>query len=156
MTEFAHARRDDPDTSHLAADTIRPAVPTIRLQVKNYAHEHFEFTDDELVHAFPDSPESSYRKRRSELTEQGWIVDTGKRRANGDGNLCIVWQHRDHHPDPPPLKTKSGKASKETKAEAQSYVPQLRNYARQMRGEGRGAFANDLERAAELIAQLAG
>lgn len=147
--------RDHPETSFDAADTIRPAVGTIREQVLAFALAHGGFIDDELAAAHPDSPESSFRKRRTELAEEGWIVDTGETRRNRQGNECVIWVHRDRHPNPPPLRGR-GPSKAAVQNDARAMVPQLHAWAKQMRSEGRGAFANGLEEAAEIMAQLAG
>jgi hypothetical protein len=38
----------------------------------------------------PDDPESSWRKRRSDLTARGLVVDSGRREIR-DGSSVIVW-----------------------------------------------------------------
>ena len=48
-------------------------------------------TDYELKLAFPDAPESSYRKRRSELSQLGLLRDSGKTRKNANMYDQVVW-----------------------------------------------------------------
>lgn len=152
---FAHARRSDPRTSHSNADKVRPRVPKIRDQVLAFAHDREDFIDEDLVQAFPGTPESSYRKRRSELTEENWIVDTGRTRKNGDGNDSIVWQHRHRHPSPGPLIPRVVKATKAEKAGVEPHARHLEDFARAMRSEGRSAMADELQACADLMRKLA-
>jgi hypothetical protein len=48
-------------------------------------------TDHELTLAFPDAPESSYRKRRTELTQKGLLRDSGRTRKNAKLYDQVVW-----------------------------------------------------------------
>lgn len=87
-------RRDDHDTSREAADSIRPITGKIALAVLEFAMRRgsYGFTDDELKTAHPEAPESSYRKRRTELTRLGRLCDSGERRINRHGRNEIVWK----------------------------------------------------------------
>lgn len=57
------------------------------------------FIDHDLRAINPDAPESSIRKRRSELTQQGIIVNTGNTRTNENGVSAFIFKHRDHTAD---------------------------------------------------------
>jgi hypothetical protein len=156
MDTLAHTRSTDPRTSHRAAHKVRPRAPTIRAQVLAFARNRMDFIDEDLVEAFPGSPESSYRKRRSELTEGNWIVDTGRTRRNGDGNDMVVWQHRDRHPSPPPLKARETKVRpKEDRARALAHATNLDSFADAMRKEGRSMMADELRECAAMMRRLA-
>lgn len=101
-----HSGRGAPRTSRMAADKIRPRVPTIRNRVLSYALERPEgFTDEELIAALEPNDrkvaERSIRPRRTELANERWLLPVGERQE--DGNACTVWIHRDHHPNPPPV-----------------------------------------------------
>jgi hypothetical protein len=50
--------------------------------------------------------ESSYRKRRTELSDEGFFLDTGVTRLNSKGQDSKVWIHRKFHPAPPPITVK--------------------------------------------------
>lgn len=87
-------RRDDHDTSEAAAEAIAPITGKIKLRVWEFAlrRGNYGLTDGELKLAFPNAPESSYRKRRTELTKEGRLVDSGQRRRNIHGREEIVWR----------------------------------------------------------------
>lgn len=96
----AHARANDPATSHAAAAAISPGLTDIQAQVAAYAKRRGEagFTDAEMADDFGDQS-STLRTRRSELTDQGLIVDTGQTRTHGESDRRrIVWAYRDHAP----------------------------------------------------------
>lgn len=97
-------------TSKAAAEQFAPKAETIRAHVLNAARSFGSdgFVDEELYHLPLLSRdrqhfERSVRPRRTELTNQGWLVDSGRRREV-NGNAQIVWVHRDYHPSPPPLR----------------------------------------------------
>lgn len=88
--------------------------PTIRQRVINYALRHpLGFIDEDLHRMDPDAPESSIRKRRTELTDEGVILSCGdERQLNSKGQSCTVWRHRNHVLNPPPLRARVKKPSK--------------------------------------------
>ncbi len=49
-------------------------------------------TDDELVARLPKHHGTTVKKRRSELSGAGLIVDSGHRRPTSTGRMAIVWQ----------------------------------------------------------------
>jgi hypothetical protein len=90
-------REGDPDTSFEAAQSVIPKLNEIQQLVEDYAisRSYFGFTDYELNDHFQHQG-STYRTRRSELTDAGIIVDSGRRKQRGDaGRKHIVWLHRD-------------------------------------------------------------
>lgn len=98
-------RNPDHATSEKAANTVRRQP--IRKQVLTFSETADNgFIDEQLQALNPDAPESSYRKRRSELTDEGYILDTGVTRKNSKGQDSTVWIHRKFHPAPPPIKVK--------------------------------------------------
>lgn len=145
----AHARREDPQTSHDAARAITPSVGTIRNQVEAYAFGKGErgFIDEQLSTAFDAADKSSYRTRREELTKAGTIVDSGKTKANAGGRQCIVWVHRTFAGLPP---LELPPPDKRTKENAEQVVRVLMEAADQMRKEGRIQFSAQLQEAAGL------
>lgn len=91
MTDTAHARRTDPETSHDAA----ASVPNIRksqeliLTILSRCPQ----TDEEIFSHLPSgvmSP-SGARTRRSELVAAGRVIDTGERRRTISNRRTIVW-----------------------------------------------------------------
>lgn len=113
-------RTSDPKTSREAAEKIAPRAPSIRDRVLSYAKARGQhgFIDDNLKAEFPSAPESSYRKRRSELAGENWLVDSGKTRSNCHGNQEVVWVHRDFVDLPPPLVERAKSQSATDKAAA--------------------------------------
>jgi hypothetical protein len=102
---FEHAQREeaarrlhrakDPDTSREAARVIAGRLTQIQQEVLAYALKRADrgFTDAELTAAFYCGGGSTYRTRRAELSAQGLIVDTGRRRSNGPGRKHTIWIH---------------------------------------------------------------
>lgn len=154
----APTRRSDPDTSHKAAETVSPALPSIRARVLEFALAAGKrgFIDGDLVKAFREHPESSFRKRRSELSEERWVLDSGDRRDNDFGNEEIVWIHRDHVVGPPPLLTRETAAKRGAlQAEGRAMAAKLSRYATSLGAEGRAMLAAELHDAARIMAGLA-
>ena len=104
-------RTPDHATSEAAAGKVKRL--TIRARVLCYAENTPRgFIDEQLHELSPSSPESSFRKRRSELSDECIILDTGRTRANSHGDQCVIWCHRKFHPNPPPIVVKAkGKAA---------------------------------------------
>jgi hypothetical protein len=151
----APTRSGDPRTSYAAADAISPHVPTIREQVLAWAETKPEgFIDEELSDHFG-AEGSSYRTRRAELTEEQWIIDTGRERENGHGRLCVIWKHRSHVVMPPPLKPRAQPPSTAAKDEGRDMADKLGRFAEQMRREGRAAFSDELLEAQRIMRELA-
>lgn len=155
----ARSRRDDPATSRKAARKIDPHTPNIRDQVEAFAKHCgvVGFIDEELSERFGSTEQSSYRTRRAELADQNVILDSGNRRRNRAMNECIVWVHRDHHPNPPMI-LEGGKtaARSQAMAEALEMAPKLDQYARSQKAEGRSFLAEELARAADIMRRCAG
>ena len=88
-------RRGDPDTSDAAAGSVVPRLNNIRRQVLTCALTIGKPVTDVDIRLwcserYGHRPESSYRKRRSELTEAGMFEDTGKRIMQ-HGSSRILW-----------------------------------------------------------------
>lgn len=152
-------RSSDPPTSREAAETVAPAVGTIRETVLAFALDRGTrgFIDDDLVRTYCEgSPESSYRKRRSELAQEGFLVDTGEVRTNRFGNNEIVWVHRDFAARAPAIQeriSRGGLAG--LKAQAIIDANFLDREATSLRKEGRAMFAEELRRIATSLRALA-
>lgn len=112
------ARLPDHRTSIAAAEKIKGKALSIREQVEIFAkHRPYGFTDDDLKIAWPSTEEhpcaeSSYRRRRTELSEENIICARGDTQKNRAGNDELIWVHRDHLHYPPPLKAQERKPSK--------------------------------------------
>lgn len=95
-------RADGRATSEKAADSVR--VPTIRSRVLAWTEQQPDgFIDHDLSVIDPNAPESSLRKRRTELTDDGYIVATNSERPNRNGKMSTVFVHRKFHHAPPPI-----------------------------------------------------
>lgn len=89
----ARARRTDPATSHESAASV--AVSRGHAAVLRALIDLGTATDEQILaycyeHSLKISP-SGCRSRRSELTREGWIMDSGWRQRTGTGRRSIVW-----------------------------------------------------------------
>ena len=115
-------RKNDHSTSIAAAGRVRRR--TCEERVTEIAHKAASrgFIDDDLKAAWPDLPESSLRKRRTTMTQQNVIIDTGRTPGNRFGQQEKVWAHRDYVYSPPPvveLEPNVSKADQIVRLEAQ-------------------------------------
>lgn len=85
----AHAH----DTERAAASWIMPRSGTLRRLVLDAiaAAYFYGLTDDEMQVQLGMNP-STQRPRRVELSEDGWITDSGDRRTTRGGRQAIVWK----------------------------------------------------------------
>jgi hypothetical protein len=99
-----HSRTDDPDTSHAAAQQVVDAPEVQRRVLAIFRLHPAGLTDEQLIDIYQDvhardtrSRESvaSPRKRRSDLSNSGLLVDSGARRLLRSGRHGIVWQLAD-------------------------------------------------------------
>jgi hypothetical protein len=152
-------RPGDPETSREAAEAIYPHLNEIQAEVERYARDRRDegFTDAQLAEHFQDST-STYRTRRSELSDRNIIVDSGRRAKHGDSERNrVVWVHREWIATPPPLRDPpTPKASAAEIQEAQLIAAKLPIEARGLRGMGMAPLADYLDRTAELLSKLAG
>jgi hypothetical protein len=86
------ARAKDPDTSHDAARAITQHAGALRERVLEEFSLTDYLTDEELIERVPDVYWPTLKKRRSELTGLGLLVDSGLRRKNSRGRQMIVWR----------------------------------------------------------------
>lgn len=154
----AHARRDDPDTSHEAAAAVTPGLRELQQRVENFARTCGldGFTDAEMQ-AQLDDPSSTLRTRRSELAARHIVIDSGKRRTFGESpRRRIVWLHRAFVDNPPPIVDAPRILTKEERGKGLEHAVQLEAGAKQMKSEGRALFAHQLLEAAAYIRSVAG
>lgn len=105
--------RDDPITSTRAAERVSNRKWTLRQRVEDFARRcHYGFIDADLLLLDPDAPESSLRKRRTELADENRIIASEETRKNDKGQDCIVWYAREHVSNPPPLRAREKKPSR--------------------------------------------
>jgi hypothetical protein len=94
MARTVRARRTDPITSHLAADSVDNVTATQAFILRCLKRPR---NDVELVSAYnayktaPRASESGIRSRRAELVDRGLVVDTGARVKLTSGRYSIVW-----------------------------------------------------------------
>lgn len=90
-------RRENPDTSKEAAQSIVHELTAIQKKVISYAHLQGKkgFTDDDLSSWFL-CKGSTYRSRRTELTAKGIIVPSERRARLKSGRHAVVWVHKDY------------------------------------------------------------
>jgi hypothetical protein len=159
-TKRPATRRDDRATSFAAADKVAKAQGTIRATVLQFAQEvgPVGFIDDDLIKNFGgDGPESSWRKRRQELFDEGVLVDLGRTRANRHGNQETIWMHHQYVPGgaPAPARAKPVKVdSADLKARGRATADEMLKWSRSMSNEGRMMFASALKDAAEVMRLL--
>lgn len=157
MNDQAHARRHDPDTSHEAAAAVTPGLRELQQRVETYARcaGLQGFTDAEMEQQLGDDG-STLRTRRSELAARNIVLDSGKRRKFGDSpRNRIVWLHRDFATNPPPIMEAPRVLTKAERGAGLQHAVNLEAGARQMRNEGRVAFADQLAEAAAYVRSVA-
>lgn len=94
MTLKTMHRRDDPQTSIAAAKRILPGISSLQYRVYESLLKYFRrtgngMTDKELerLPEFRKCGYSTVRKRRTDLLQKGYVVDSGEKR---DG--LTVWE----------------------------------------------------------------
>lgn len=153
----AHARRDDPETSHEAAAAVTPGLRELQVRVEDFARSAGleGFTDAEMEDQLEDAG-STLRTRRSELTARNIVLDSGLRRTFGDSpRRRIVWLHRSYVDNPPPICDAPRVLTKEERGEGTKHAEALDRVARQMKNEGRAAVFEMLTAAASYIRSVA-
>ncbi len=136
MFSGPHTSHSAPETSAAAAEKVKPKLPSIRSRVLAFAKGRGQggFTDPEVVELGPNDiiGERSWRPRRSELTDENRILDSGRRFIGENGNEFVIWIHRDFHPSPPPIRERGKREAKWTgEAERKAVLELLRQHHRQ-------------------------
>ena len=91
------ARRSDPATSHAAAASVVNLSDTKRRILDLVALEpstDFEIRDRWDSSGFPTISDSGLRTRRSELVDDGLLIDSGSTRPGPSGRAYVVWTVR--------------------------------------------------------------
>lgn len=105
-------RKDDHATSKSAAVRVRRVTLRVRVIDMALAAGWRGITDGDLKAAHSKTPESSVRKRRTELAQENVLLETGFTRMNQHSQQEKVWVHRDFHPSPPPVIERKQEISK--------------------------------------------
>lgn len=97
----ARARRNDPDTSHAAAQSVRGLTGKQTAVLTCLKRAARPLTDQEMAllyealrtdEEWPEQSPSGLRTRRKELVEKGHVVSIGKRRLD-TGRLARTWTY---------------------------------------------------------------
>lgn len=87
----AHARRNDPDTSHAAAASVQH-IRASQGEVLAVFRHGGPMTDEQAYAVYSGLQSvSGFRTRRSELVALGKLADTGQRVVGLTGRKMIVW-----------------------------------------------------------------
>jgi hypothetical protein len=84
-------RRDSMDTSIAAAASVYPNLRRLQLEVLLFAKHRPNGFTDEQINEFFETHRSTYRTRRSELVDMGFIIDSGRRWLMTNGRKATVW-----------------------------------------------------------------
>lgn len=91
------ARFADPITSHLAADSNGNRALVQQAVLQLFSNKSFGLTDEEMTRLYfgsshaPATHTDSPRKRRSELTGRGLLIDCGIKRPTMSGRKSVAW-----------------------------------------------------------------
>ncbi|MFF9565774.1 hypothetical protein ACF1AJ_20665 [Leifsonia sp. NPDC014704] len=97
--DSARVHRDDPSTSHLAADKSQRTVHTVRERVLQLLADRGPMAAFEVCDAYAERVRragwervhhESPRKRMSDMKRDGLLVDTGETRLNPEGSPEVV------------------------------------------------------------------
>lgn len=91
-TAFPRARRSDPATSHVAAESMRPAIGE---QHSRILHA-LKYGGGKTIHELPDFVRGldavQIARRMSELEARALVVRTNETRPSPSGRPCTVWR----------------------------------------------------------------
>lgn len=94
LPQAAHARHSDPPTSHLAASAVN--VGLSQMLVLSALTKIGEATDEQLFEAITlfgnTISQSGARTRRKELTDAGYVRDSGRTALTKAGRKTIIWE----------------------------------------------------------------
>lgn len=86
--------RHDPPTSAAAAVGVKRTRTALHARIEAIFEARGDMTDAELetLPEFSNYGPSTIRKRRSELAQEGRLVDSGTTRRNARGCQMVVWR----------------------------------------------------------------
>jgi hypothetical protein len=150
--ERGMVRRNDHSTSIRAAKRVVTHRNTLKAQVIAFTRESgpYGVIDEELHAIDPTRPESSFRKRRTELAQKNILIEKpGHTRKNRHGEDCKVFIHRDHAFNPPPICDAPPAISKFEAGRLAERVAVLR-YLAEIDGRASHCYALDIKNGAHL------
>ena len=83
----------DSQTSLAAAEAIKPSAAFLREKVRAHIQScgsHGSTDNEGIIETGIQG--STWRPRRVELVEKGWVVDSGGKRKSASGRNCVVWR----------------------------------------------------------------
>jgi predicted ArsR family transcriptional regulator len=78
-------------TSQAAAESVTESAATQRERVLRFLRENGPATDQEILGAL-NLRDQTGCPRRTELSRQGRVRDSGQKRANRSGRAAVVWE----------------------------------------------------------------
>ena len=96
--EVAHARRNDPPTSHQAAASVTDLTAKQQAVLDVFKHgDHPHFSDEQMIAAYekaglPQQSPSGLRSRRSELVRKGLLKNSGCITKTAAGRHTRMWE----------------------------------------------------------------
>ena len=99
LSEFAHARNTDPETSHEAAASVK-GLGAARDAVLWMFKRHGNLCDTELIYYYksyvgsrrvPVQSDSGIRSRRAELVKSGHLIATHQYATLKTGRRSVIW-----------------------------------------------------------------
>lgn len=90
---MAHARRSDPGTSKLAAESISSEnIRASQQEILKILATYGPLSDGSIYKYVKRQSTSGARTRRSELVRQGLVQDSQNRETTVSGRLSIIWE----------------------------------------------------------------
>ncbi|QOG21356.1 hypothetical protein [Bradyrhizobium sp. SEMIA] len=79
------------ETSHAAARKARHRINKSHQKILGWMSEHPDGGCDERVAAALSMSQNTYRPRRCELFQMGYLIDSGRKERTQSGNEAAVW-----------------------------------------------------------------
>ena len=91
MLDRAHARHNDPETSHEAAEVVSVKIGSLQAQVLSIFVIHGDMTDEGACKRLPSMGDATLRGRRSELVHGGYLKCVSRHGMTKRGNRSTIW-----------------------------------------------------------------
>jgi predicted ArsR family transcriptional regulator len=100
MSDFArtHAHRDDPDTSHIAAERAVPLAERHRQMVLDCLEDQGQLSSEQIASLLGLSS-LQVMKRISDLRNEGVVIDSGERKPTMSGRPAAIWKLKEEQLD---------------------------------------------------------